>query len=483
MNTLASLRIGGTFLVMSAFWLGLIAASLWFTSNARWTAHLNDARFAGAVLYESLESSGTPPQGIDIQTLAPADQALAATGRFEAISDVPQSARVTNFSIRPSPTGGRTANPLTVAILSSDLRYPLANVSTRSGQTSAETLGALTSLLATYCSNPVLIAQLGEGPWVRIEGQQVWNCSVAPKDLRLFAVALALVSVGILTTIVLNSSAQFQGFAQMLRARNKIGGPESYEANGPFELRDIVSAVNGYLEVERDRLAERVAVLSGVSHDLGTPATRLKLRTALIQDSELRAKLESDIDAMTGIIESVLTYTRAELDAEQPRRISLTSLIESVVADYQDVGSPVEFHAAEKVTIEGGQSVFMSRRGTRTLPPDDKVVVNARPVALNRAVSNLIDNALKYGRRAKIGLEKDADSAVITIEDEGGSMTIQDIEDLMAPFKRGSNTKLIGGHGLGLTIVSTIAKMHGGSLKFEPAANGGLLAKITIQRQ
>ena len=184
---------------------------------------------------------------------------------------------------------------------------------------------------------------------------------------------------------------------------------------------------------------------------------------------------------MIGIIESVLTYTQAELDAEASRRISLTSLIESIVAGYQDVGSPVEFQGAEQVTVHGGQSLFMSRRGTGLLPADDKMIVTARPVALGRAVSNLIDNALKYGRRAKIGLESDADNAVITVEDEGASITVQDIEELMAPFKRGSNTKMIGGHGLGLTIVSTIANMHGGTLTFEPGANG-LLAKITIQR-
>lgn len=343
-------------------------------------------------------------------------------------------------------------------------------------------MGALTMLLATYCSDPVLIAKLGQAPWVRIEGHSVWNCTAAPRDLRLAAASLALIAVGMLVTLVLNSSAQFQGFAQMLRNRNRIGGPESYETDGLQELREIVSSVNSYLAVERDKLAERVAVLSGVSHDLGTPATRLKLRTALIPDEELRAKLEADIDAMAGIIESVLTYTRAELDAEEPRRISLTSLIESIVADYQDVGSPVELCAAKKVTVEGGQSLFMSRRGLGTLPPDDKVIVMARPVALGRAVSNLIDNALKYGRRAKIGLERNADNAVITVEDEGGNISVQDIEDLMAPFKRGSNTEMIGGHGLGLTIVSTIAKMHGGTLAFEPGANG-LMAKFTIQRQ
>lgn len=482
MTNIRSLRVGGVVLVISAFLLGLAASGIWFASNARWAAYLDQAKFAGAVLYDSLQSGGAPPVGVDITQLDSANQARAERGKFESISDVPRPALVTNFSIRTSLAGDRSSKPLSLAILSSDLRYPLSDVSTRPDQTPAETLGALTSLLATYCSNPVLIAKLGEAPWVRIDGESVWDCSATPTDLRLPAAGLALIAVGFLATLVLNSSAQFQSFAQILRDRNRIGGPESYETDGLFELRDIVSAVNSYLAVERDRLAERVAVLSGVSHDLGTPATRLKLRTALIPDEELRAKLESDIEAMTGIIESVLTYTRAELDAEEPRRVSLTSLIDSIVADYQDVKSPVEFRATETISVQGGQSLFMSRRGTGTLPTDDKVVVMARPVALGRALSNLIDNALKYGRRARIGLEKDADNAVITVEDEGGDITVQDIEDLMAPFKRGSNTKMIAGHGLGLTIVSTIANMHGGTLTFEPGAKG-LIAKITIQRQ
>jgi len=482
MTTFRSLRVGGVALVMSAFLCGLVAAAMWFQSNARWAAHLDHARFAGAVLYDSLQSGGEPPVGVTFNGLDPASQSLADAGSFETIPSVPPGSLVTNFSIRPSIAGQRTSQPLTIAILSTDLRYPLADVSTRTDETPAEIMGALTTLLATYCSDPVLIAKLGEAPWVRIDGDPVWNCAAAPPDLRLVAAAVALIAVGILVTLVLNSAAQFQGFAQLLRDRNRIGGPESYETSGLQELQDIVSSLNSYLAVERDRLSERAAVLSGVSHDLGTPATRLKLRTSLIPDADLRDKFDGDIDQMTGIIESVLTYTRAELDAEEPRRISLRSLVEAIVADYQDIDRPVEFRGTEKVSVQGAQSLFMSRRGIGSLPDDDKVIVTARPVSLGRAVTNLIDNALKYGRRATVGLDRDADTAVITVEDEGNEMTAQDIENLIAPYKRGGNTEKAGGYGLGLTIVSTIANLHGGTLTFEPGA-AGLVAKITILRQ
>ena len=116
------------------------------------------------------------------------------------------------------------------------------------------------------------------------------------------------------------------------------------------------------------------------------------------------------------------------------------------------------------------------------MPQDDKVIVLARPVALGRAMSNLIDNALKYGRRARVSLERDADSAIIIVEDEGTNISADPIVSLMAPFKRGENTQSIKGHGLGLTIVSTVANLHGGTLTFEPGGKG-LLAKLTILRQ
>lgn len=126
-----------------------------------------------------------------------------------------------------------------------------------------------------------------------------------------------------------------------------------------------------------------------------------------------------------GMIESVLTYTRAEMSAETPRRLSLTSLVEAVAADYQDFGKPVELLRPAPQVAAGGRSVFTSAPGRSAMPPDQPMLVVARPVSLQRAVTNLIDNALKYGRRAAIGLSATADHAVITVEDEGSGMLPQ----------------------------------------------------------
>jgi signal transduction histidine kinase len=123
----------------------------------------------------------------------------------------------------------------------------------------------------------------------------------------------------------------------------------------------------------------------------------------------------------------------------------------------------------------------MSRQGQSVVRSDGPAIVVARPISLERAVCNLIDNALKYGRRATVALELDSDTATIIVDDEGSDTSAAQIEDLMAPFQRGDNTTSIEGYGLGLTIVATIAALHGGSLQFEDYAKG-LRARLIIQR-
>jgi len=184
---------------------------------------------------------------------------------------------------------------------------------------------------------------------------------------------------------------------------------------------------------------------------------------------------------MTGIIESVLTYTNAEMNAEAPRKLSLTSLVDAIVADYQDVGRPVKLQQGEDVIVQGGRSIFMSRQGQGFVPSEHDIIVFARPVSLQRAITNLIENALKYGRRAHVSITATAQTATVVVEDEGTQTSAQDIEALMAPFQRGEDTATIDGHGLGLTIVATIAKLHGGSLVFEDVPRG-VAARLEIQR-
>jgi len=475
------LRSLGTLWTLSAFLTGLVAAWLWVGSNAAWQLHRMQAYAGGVALYDALTGDSEPPAGIRLSPLSQGETLLANKGAFARLQTPGKPAFITNVSIHAGRGEVIAGSLLNIAVISSTLSYHVSTLPQGQNRSVPEKLGAVTQLLATYCSDPILLARMDDGAWVRVDGRALWGCEAEPDDWRLPAVFLAILAIGMLLSQVAETSATFDRFAHALRGRRRLGGPESYRAEGPGELREIVEAVNAYLEAERAQLSKRAVVLSGVSHDLGTPATRLRLRTALIPDVELREKLEGDIDRMTGMIESVLTYTRNELNTEAPRQISLTALIEALVEDYQDCGDPVSFSRRAPEVIEGGRSVFMSRSGQTLGPEERRVLAMARPVSLQRALSNLIDNALKYGRRATVELEAFADRAIITVEDEGSEFSIADIEGMLAPFQRGPNAQSVDGFGLGLTIVATVAEQHGGLLSFE-AGQRGLRARLEIQR-
>lgn len=476
------LRLLGRLWVLAAFALGVGATAMWLISNARWQDHLTRSFTAGFGLYEALRDGTAPPPGITITPLPADQQRLASAGRFAQLQGLPRPIYLTHLSVRDSRLSlgpeQPTAPPLQLTLISPDLRYKLAEVDHASS--GGENLGQITRLLASYCSEPVVLARWGSRSWQRIDADPVWSCRAAPTDLRLPAAMMAALGLTLLLVHVVMTAEPFGTFARTLRDHRRLGGPDTYPAEGPAELRDMVDAVNGYLATERTYLSNRAMVLSGISHDLGTPATRLRLRSALINDPDLRDKLGADIDRMTGMIESALTYTQAELVTETPRKLSLSSLLQAIVDDYADMDAPVRLEERPPAVVHGAQSVFMSRTGTGALPDTRRVVVTARPVLLQRAITNLIDNALKYGRCAKLWLEPGAQSVNIIIEDEGSGRADQ-VEALTTPFSRGARSPEVEGFGLGLAIVQTIAHQHGGRLRFENTERG-LKAVLTIQR-
>lgn len=476
------LRLLGRLWVLAAFGLGVGATALWLISDARWQDHLTRGFAAGFGLYDALRDGTPPPPGITITPLPEDQQQLADAGRFAQIKGLPRPIYLTHLSVlddRPPVVPLRpSVPPLQLTLISPDLRYKLAGVE-RAGS-GGENLGQITRLLASYCSEPVVLARWGGRPWQRIDADPIWSCKAAPTDLRLPAAMIAALGLMLLLVHVAMVTEPFGAFARTLRDHRRLGGPETYPAEGPAELRDMVDAVNGYLAAERTYLSNRAMVLSGISHDLGTPATRLRLRSALIEDPDLRDKLGADIDRMTGMIESALTYTQAELLTEEPRRLSLSSLLQAIVDDYADMDAPVSLVERPPAVVRGAPSVFMSRAGIGALPETRRVVVTARPVLLQRAITNLIDNALKYGRCARLWLEPGAQSVDIIVEDEGSGRADQ-VEALTTPFSRGARQQEVEGFGLGLAIVQTIAHQHGGRLQFEDAESG-LRAVLTIQR-
>ena len=138
----------------------------------------------------------------------------------------------------------------------------------------------------------------------------------------------------------------------MLKEYSQSGKQSSIKQFGPSEMRSLISTLNSYLTLERDRLKRRIMVLSMISHDLGTPATRLKFRVNLIKNKEIKKKIETDINQMTNMIDSVLNYARSELNTEEESKISLTDLLSAIVSDYEDRGQPVALLAPETQAIK-----------------------------------------------------------------------------------------------------------------------------------
>lgn len=468
------LRVQGLVWVLGAAVATGLAVAVWAWSAQAWRAHLDRAWVAGVLLHGAVTRGAAVPDGVALHPLPPDHPA----NRQGSVPEAAPGVLVTQLSLLDPVPGAPGRATVLVRLHSPDLRYPVAEVAVANRPEAG--LGNVARLLAGYCSDPSVFLRADGAPWIRVEAPGVWGCAAQPPDLRLWA-ALGLAAVlAIILSQVVEVSAAFSGFATALGASRPGSG--AFPVQGPEELRRTVAAVNDYLAEERARLETRALVLSGVSHDLGTPATRLRLRTALIDDPALRTRFDADIDAMTGMIDSVLTYTRAEIGAEPVRELSLTALVESVVADWQDMGRPVSFEPPAAPELETRPGLFGAGSPSR-VPVDAarRVLVRGRPLALQRAVANLIDNALKYGRRATVRLRATSDRAVIEVQDEGRALSPEDLARLTDPFTRGTNAGLAPGVGLGLTIVTTIAAQHGGTLDFEQRPQG-LCARLVLAR-
>ena len=477
-----SLRALSFIWVALALMIGGIASYVWVNSNRTWDRHLANAYIAGIETYYALLTQSAI-NGVNVSPLNTTDSAQANQGNFTAISQVPKPGYLTLLTLKDTSQDGalKIRSEIQIAVVSDQLTYPISELSLTDQEPSAYQFGALAQLMATYCSNPVVFARVDQLAWVRIDGATVWGCAAAPTDDRLWVAIALIILISILITHIANTTDTFGYFARALKSRQLVGGPDSYDTQGPKELLEIVDAVNDYLQFERDQLANRAIVLSGVSHDLGTPATRLRLRAALIQDHAIRKKLEADIDLMTTTIEGVLTYTRSESNSEQPQKIDLMSLIDAIVADYQDTGAPVTLRQTKVTEINASQQVFTTRKGTVPVSEAKAILSYVRPVSLRRAITNLIDNAIKYGRNASVTLQADSDHIYILIEDAGGPNRAAEMDDYLAPFKRGSGAQTISGFGLGLTIVATVARQHGGHIEFQDGQLG-LMARLIIKR-
>jgi signal transduction histidine kinase len=238
---------------------------------------------------------------------------------------------------------------------------------------------------------------------------------------------------------------------------NDINHPP-LELSGSNEIRQATTAFNAMQARIRQHIAQRTEMLAAITHDLQTPLTRMRLRLEKVSDDDLQGRLLGDLSAMQQMVKEGLDLARS-MDATGPmQRLDLDALLDSVCADAADAGQQVDLKGHAAMDLMG------------------------RPLDIRRCLVNLIDNAVKYGQRAHVTVERMAGAARVRIRDEGPGIPSDQLARVFEPFYRleTSRSRSSGGTGLGLTIARNIAEQHGASLSLANHERGGLEAVLVV---
>jgi signal transduction histidine kinase len=229
---------------------------------------------------------------------------------------------------------------------------------------------------------------------------------------------------------------------------------------GVREIRDATRAFNTMQDRLLRYLDSRTNVLAAMSHDLRTPLTRMRLRVEAVSEERLRTRFSADLDEMEALVHGALALFKGLDDDERFETVDVNELLDTLVAEYLEIGAAV--------TLEG-----------KALAP-----VQGKPRALKRCLRNLVDNALKFGQRAMLGVE-DGDALVIRVVDAGPGIPEEFLERVFEPFYRleSSRNRDSGGTGLGLSIARDVVQTHGGSLTLRNHPEGGLIAELRLPRR
>jgi signal transduction histidine kinase len=276
------------------------------------------------------------------------------------------------------------------------------------------------------------------------------------------SIVVMLVAVVILSVIVVRHMTR--PITTFARAAQRLGvdvkAPPLPE-KGPAEVRQAARAFNEMQGRIRRFVEDRTQMVAAISHDLGTPITRLRLRAEFDEDVEQRKKMLADLDDMQRMVASALAFARDEASCEPRAVVDLRSLVQRVCDDVSDAG--------HEVVVDIG---------------DTPLPYPCLPAALRRALGNLVDNAVNYGQRARVSLSETKSHVTVRIDDDGPGIPEDLKEEAFKPFRRleTSRSRETGGTGLGLTTARTIVRAHGGEITLKNRTEGGLSVEVTLPR-
>jgi len=299
---------------------------------------------------------------------------------------------------------------------------------------------------------------------LRIKYQNGYFKFLVPKDrlssssARIFGLWITVPALIVVLISLIFLKNQTRPITALAKAAERFGKGEEIEEFKPSGASEIRQAG---LEFDRMRkrihrhLNQRSEMLSGISHDLRTPLTRMKLQIAFIKDGNLANKLSEDINEMETMLNEYLQFTSSSY-LEKDELFDLSGLIKEII------------------------EIYNNKNISKTLPP--RIYFNGRKNLIKRCINNLIDNSLKYGNKVNVELSKKATNIFIKVEDNGPGIPDQEYENVFKPFykidKGRADSK--SSVGLGLSIASDIIRSHGGNIKLEKSSLGGLGVRVFL---
>ncbi|MEX0853297.1 MAG: ATP-binding protein [Bauldia sp.] len=329
-------------------------------------------------------------------------------------------------------------------------------------------------LFGTPINHPMPMGLMmgGMGTWrslevaVELAGGQYLSFATAlprtgPPVSWQFLLSLAVMAVIILAVSAWAVRRVTAPLGLLAEAADRLGkdvGAEPLAEVGTAEMRQASHAFNEMQDRLRRLIENRTRMLAAISHDLRTPLTLLRLRAEAVENPDNRGKMLATVAEMDAMIAATLAFARDEARAEARRQTDLTALVASIVDDMADAGLPVAMQRAQPLIYE------------------------CQVGALKRAVTNLLDNAAKYGKRAQATVRTTPQAIEIMIDDDGPGIPEDELARVFQPFYRveESRNRETGGIGLGLAIALSAVEAHGGQLTLANRPQGGLRARISL---
>jgi signal transduction histidine kinase len=254
-------------------------------------------------------------------------------------------------------------------------------------------------------------------------------------------------------------TAPLSSLAKAAESFSLNGAAPPLPERGPEEIRSVAKAFNRMRERITTLIDDRTKMLAAISHDLRTPITRMRLRSEFIEDDIHRHRMLSDLDQMRSMLESVLSFLRNDRKLEAMTLTDIASTLQLVTDQFTDMG--------HKVVYDGPEHAMA------TVRPDD----------LHRSVTNLVENAVRFGAVATIRLTVSPDMVTIEVEDDGPGISDARKDVMLEPFVRGDDARNMdetAGFGLGLSIARAIVLAHGGKLSLNDCQPHGLIVRIQL---